>query len=148
MQYDIYFNNCSAIDKSVYWVGSTTELFGLPSDRHVLSDISVQPTTLTMQWIYDNFDINNRFVFNNNSSQYVKANSGDVHTLIVVPNQELDIDGIFESVIGQLIDMDYGTHYSSMVMPDNPDYTCFYIRDLTTESFYQDRLFQFNIISN
>jgi len=146
MQYEIYFNNCSSRGKPVYWVGTTSDRMGIPNDRHISSIITNQPA-IDWGWVESNFDLQNRFIFDVNLSQKLYIQPSDVHALIIVPIDDVDITSISEIVFEQVIPMEYGVHYYDVDLQDNDgnNYKCYYLRDLTSESFTGNRIIQFNI---
>jgi len=142
----------------VYYVGSTTERFTISStDLEESSTITIDPNSgtntagqrLDWDWVEDNFDLENMFIFHDNAWQNMTIPAGASHALIIVPSDDTVITEIDEIVLGSATQMEYEVNYYDMDMVDNDgkSYKCYYLRDLTNLTFIQERLIQFNIVS-
>lgn len=149
--YPIQDTTCNTI---TYWLGSTVERFKISTTLlNESSDITIDPnsgtnssgTTLNYIWVTTNPSMT-EFLYREDTTMQVSAEAGDSHTLLLMP-ATLTVSNVEEIVSGSPVAMTEGLHYDvfTIVSPALKTYNCIYFRDLSSLTFTNNRLFQFDI---
>jgi len=151
MAFRIIFNDCE-LNASLYIAGTTPERFTIADDKHESSTLLIDPnkgsntsgTRIDWDWFENNFDQSNVFTYLPGSVHEITVNPGATHILVALP-PALTISKITEDIMGDEAELQEGFHYGIMferISGPNRRYRLYYIRDIGTTVFEEQRTFK------
>jgi len=155
MSYKILFNDCDTSSK-LFISMATPERFTISdTDINETTNVTIDPnsgtvttgTQLDWVWIDNNIAPENIYQFDIGTVHELTVASGDTHALLILP-QSLTVQSVVETVLGTNVAMTQGVHYDVMSLQGpTQTYNVYYLRNLASANFDQDRTFKFFIIA-